>query len=274
VQIQQLEDELGVQLFVRSKRGVEITRPGEVFLVEAREVLSRLDRSASVTKKADRDDAGTLRLGFVATALFSLLPALLEAIKVQLPLVVVELVECPSGAQIQAIQAGTMDLGLGYLEELPHQVSSATVLLEQFVIVLPAMHKAAKKKMVSFDDFRDDLLMIPRKDLFPSKYQLIIDLLVAAGVTDMRMQEIDHPLTALALAAANAGFAFVPASALHLTPKGVVLRPLAMDVPAFKTVALWSNQSPDPLVQRVLGILRTIKKGSKVSSANLAASKA
>jgi DNA-binding transcriptional LysR family regulator len=89
-----------------------------------------------------------------------------------------------------------------------------------------------------------------------SSYQAIIDLLLAAGMTDMRMQEIEHPLTALALASANADFAFVPASAQELSARGVVFRPLKADVPPLETVALWSNASPDPLVPRVLDILR------------------
>src|ERR1700756_4150361 len=57
-------------------------------------------------------------------------------------------------------------------------------------------------------------------------------------MTDMRTQEIEHPLTALALASANAGFAFVPASARELSARGVVFRPLKADVPPLETVAL------------------------------------
>jgi DNA-binding transcriptional LysR family regulator len=209
---------------------------------------------------------GTLRLGFVATAMFNILPRLLEELKTQLPMVTVELRESPSSTQMQLLQSGDLDLGLGYLEELPKQISSAIVLSEPFILVLHEKHRAAKKRVVLFEDLKDDLLLIPRKDLFPTKYQAIIDLLLAAGMTDMRTQEIEHPLTALALASANAGFAFVPASAQELSARGVVFRPLKADVPPLETVALWSNASPDPLVARVLDILRRLGSEKKKAS--------
>ena len=266
VQIKQLEEEIGVALFIRSKRHVEITRPGKVFLKTTREALAMIDRSVSSARRAERGEVGTLRLGFVATAMFNILPRLLEELKTQLPMVTVELRESPSSTQMQLLQSGDLDLGLGYLEELPKQISSAIVLSEPFILVLHEKHRAAKKRVVLFEDLKDDLLLIPRKDLFPTKYQAIIDLLLAAGMTDMRTQEIEHPLTALALASANAGFAFVPASAQELSARGVVFRPLKADVPPLETVALWSNASPDPLVARVLDILRRLGSEKKKAS--------
>jgi DNA-binding transcriptional LysR family regulator len=216
-----------------------------------------LDRSVSSARRAERGEVGTLRLGFVATALFNILPRLLEELKTQLPMVTVELRESPSSTQMQLLQSGDLDLGLGYLEEVPKQISSAIVLSEPFILVLHEKHRAAKKRVVLFEDLKDDLLLIPRKDLFPTLYQAIIDLLLAAAMTDMRTQDIEHPLTALALASANAGFAFVPASAQELSARGVVFRPLNADVPPLEIVALWSNASPDPLVARVVDIPQT-----------------
>src|SRR5258705_2565121 len=68
VQIKQLEEEIGVALFIRSKRHVEITRPGKDFLKTAREALVMLDRIVSSARRAELCEVGTLRLGIVATA--------------------------------------------------------------------------------------------------------------------------------------------------------------------------------------------------------------
>ena len=122
VQIKRLEEEIGVALFIRSKRHVEITRPGKVFLKTAREALVMLDRSVSSARRAERGEVGTLRLGFVATAMFNILPRLLAELKTQLPMVTVELRESPSSTQMQLLQSGDLDLGLGYLEELPNSL--------------------------------------------------------------------------------------------------------------------------------------------------------
>ena len=259
VQIRQLEDEVGVPLFQRSMRRVEITRAGEVFLITAREVLSMLERSSSAARQAHQGEAGTIRIGFVPTASFAILPRLLEEIRKQLPLVLVELKEWPEAAQIRELQSGALDIGIGHLEELSDRLESMLLLRERFVLVLPKTHPAARKKTVNFKDLRDDLLLIPRRDLFPTVHQMIVGTFVAGGVTPNRTQVVEHVQTAMALAAANAGFALVPESANRLSPRGVIFRPLNAVVPKFETVALWLRGSTDPLVMRVLEILRQIR---------------
>jgi DNA-binding transcriptional LysR family regulator len=87
---------------------------------------------------------------------------------------------------------------------------------------------------------------------------VIVRTLVAGGVTPKRTQPIEHVQTAIALAAANAGFAFVPESADNSWHGEVIFRPLDAVVPNFETVALWLRGNADPLVRRVLGIFGRI----------------
>jgi DNA-binding transcriptional LysR family regulator len=108
---------VGVPRFHLSKRRVEITRAGEVFLITAREVLSMLERSSSAARRAQQGEARTIRIGFVLTASFAILPCLLEEIRKQLPLVLVELKEWPEAAQIRELQSDTLDIGIGNLED-------------------------------------------------------------------------------------------------------------------------------------------------------------
>lgn len=258
VQIKQLEDEVGVRLFDRSKRHVEITRGGEVFLTTAREVLSMLERSSSTARQAQQGEVGTIRIGFVPTASVAIVPRLLEEIKTQLPLVEVELKEWPEATQISELQSGALDIGISHREKLSDRLESMLLLRERLILALPKHHQAARKKAVNFDDVRDDLLLIPRKDLYPTLHKMIIGTFVAGGVRPNRTQAIEHLQTAIALTAANAGFAFVPESADKLWPQEVIFRPLDAGVPKFETVALWLRGSADPLIRRILEILRQI----------------
>ena len=66
-QIKQIEDELGVELFRRTKRSVKLTPAGEVFIAEARSLLRQLDRVAKVTVEASRGEVGNLLVGTVTT---------------------------------------------------------------------------------------------------------------------------------------------------------------------------------------------------------------
>jgi DNA-binding transcriptional LysR family regulator len=258
VQIQQLEDEVGIRLFHRSKRHVEITRGGEVFLTTAREVLSMLDRSSSAARQAQQGEVGTIRIGFVPNASFAIVPRLLEEIKKQLPLVDVELKEWPEATQILELQSGALDMGITQREKVPDSLESMLLLRERLLLALPKHHQAAQKKAVNFDDVRDDLLLIPRKDLFPTLHQMIVRIFVAGGVALNTTQATEHLQTAIALVVANVGFAFVPESADILWPQEVIFRPLDAVVPKVETVALWLRGSADPLVRRILEILRQI----------------
>src|SRR5580698_7594215 len=109
VQIKQLEDELGAVLFRRSKRHVEITRAGEVFLSAAREILLKLQQASAAALHAESGEAGTIRLGFIPTATFQILPMLLEKIRSTLSLVNLELKEGPEDPQIIGLRSGYID---------------------------------------------------------------------------------------------------------------------------------------------------------------------
>ncbi len=258
VQIKQLEDEVGVRLFNRSKRHVEITRGGEIFLITAREVLSMLERSSSAARQAQQGEIGTIRIGFVPDASFTIVPRILEEIQNQLPLVGVDLKERPEAMQIRELQSGALDIGIAHGQKLSDRLESMVLLRERLILALPKHHPAARKKAVNFQDVRDDVLLIPQRDLFPTLHQMIVRIFVAGGVMPNRTQPTEHLQTAIALAAANAGFALVPESADKLWAREVIFRPLDAVVPKFETVALWLRGNADPLVRRILEILRQI----------------
>jgi DNA-binding transcriptional LysR family regulator len=265
VQIKQLEDELGVSLLRRSKRHVEITRAGEVFLSAAREVLLKLQQASAAARHAESGEAGTIRLGFIPTASFHILPLLLEKIRSTLPLVVVELKERPEALQIRGIQSGAFDISIGHLGDSYNQIESMLLVREPIVVALPKGHKAARKRSVALRDLEGELFHIPSKDLFPSLHHLIVTAFVQNHVPLNRYQMIEHFQTAVALTMARAGFAFLPYWAKNFVPEGVVLRPPGFSIRPLETFALWSHGNVDPLVQRVLSLLKEIRRDLRAS---------
>ena len=260
VQIKQLEDELGVSLLRRSKRHVEITRAGEVFLPAAREILLKLKQASAAALHAESGKAGRIRLGFIPTASFHILPLLLDKIRSTLPLVNVELKEGPEAVQIRGIQSGAFDISIGHLGNSYDRIESMLLVRERIVVALPKGHKAARKRAVALKDFEGELFMIPSKDLFPSLHQLIAMTFVENHVPLNRYQMVEHFHTAVALTMARAGFAFLPYWAKNFVPEGVVLRSPSFSIRPLETFALWSRGNADPLVQRVLSLLKEIKR--------------
>jgi DNA-binding transcriptional LysR family regulator len=259
VQIKQLEEELGVALFRRSKRRVEITRAGEVFLSASREVLLRLKQASAAALHAESGEAGTIRLGFIPTAGFHILPRLLEIIRSTLPLVNVGLKEGTEGPQIEGLRSGTFDICIGHLSRTYGQIENMLLIREPLVVALPKGHRAARKKNVGAKDLEGELLIMPAKDVFPNIHQMIATACLRNHMPLDRYQIAENFLTAVNLTNARVGFAFLPASAKGFVPEGVVLRTPDFSVGPLDTFALWSRGNVDPLVHRVLGLLKEIK---------------
>jgi DNA-binding transcriptional LysR family regulator len=265
VQIKQLEDELGVSLFRRSKRHVKITRAGEVFLSTAREILLKLQQASAAALHAESGEAGTIRLAFIPTASFHILPLFLEKIRSTLPLVNVELKEGPEALHVPGIQSGTFDISIGHLGDNYDQIESMLLVREPIVVALPKGHKAARKRAVALKDFEGERFMIPSKDLFPSLHQLIAMAFTQNLVAPKKYQGVEHFQTAVALTMARAGFAFLPYWAKNLVPEGVVLRPPSFSIQPLETYALWSRGNVDPLIQRVISLLKDIRRDLRAS---------
>jgi DNA-binding transcriptional LysR family regulator len=260
VQIKQLEDELGVALFRRSKRRVEITRGGEVFLSATREILLRLQQASAAALHAESGEVGTIRLGFIPTASFQILPRLLEKIRSTLPLVNVELREGSENPQMTGLRSGTLDVCIGHLSRTYDQIENMLLIRERLVVALPKGHRAARKEYVGLRDLEGELLIMPSKDLLPSLHQMIAAAFLKNHMPLDRYQMAEHFQTGVNLTKARVGYMFLPASARDFVPDGVVLRTPGFSIGPLDTFALWSRGNVDPLVHRILSLLKEIKK--------------
>ncbi|WP_263367917.1 LysR substrate-binding domain-containing protein [Edaphobacter bradus] len=258
VQIKQLEDELGVSLFRRSKRRVEITRAGEVFLSAAREILLRLQQASAAALHAESGELGTIRLGFVPTASFHILPRLLEKIRSTLPLVNVELREGSEDLQITGLRTGTLDVCVGHLSRTYDQIENILLIREPLVLALPKGHRAARKRVVGIGDLEGELFIMPSKDVLPGPHQMIATALLKHHISLDRYQLAEHFQTGVNLTRAGVGIMFLPASAKDFVPDAVVLRTPGFSIGPLDTFALWSRGNVDPLVHRVLSVLKEV----------------
>jgi DNA-binding transcriptional LysR family regulator len=260
VQIKQLEEELGVALFRRSKRRVEITRAGEVFLSAAREILLRLQQASAAALHAESGEVGTIRIGFIPTASFHIVPRVLEKMRSTLPLVNVELKEGPEDPQIAGLRSGAFDVCIGHLSRTYHEIENLLLIRERVVVALPKGHSAARKRYVRLRDLEGELLIMPSKDLLPGLHQMIATAYLKNHMPLGRYQMAEHFQTGINLTKARVGFMFLPSSAKDFIPDGVVLRTPDFSIGPLDTFALWSRGNVDPLVHRVLSLLREVRK--------------
>jgi DNA-binding transcriptional LysR family regulator len=220
----------------------------------------KLKQSSTAALHAERGEAGTIRLGFIPTAGFHILPRLLEKVRRTLPLVNVELREGPEAPQIPGIRSGAFDISIGHLGDSYDQIESVLLIRERIVVALPKGHKAALKRAVGLRDLEGELFIIPSKDMLPSLHQTIVTVFLQNHVPLNRYQMVEHFQAAVSLVKARMGIAFLPSSARDFVPEGVVLRPPSFSIAPLDTFALWSAGNLDPLLWRVLSLLKEISK--------------
>jgi DNA-binding transcriptional LysR family regulator len=236
--IRALEERLGVALFVRNRRRVELAPAGERLLEEARRTVAQLERAVGELRGMAAGERGRLRIGFVSLADYGVLPGLLKAYKAARPGVQLALREMLSPEQSAALAAGTLDFGL-----LLPPVSEAAglehlvVQRERFVAALPARHRlaAARGPLAMSALAGESFVMVPRQ-IAPGLYDIVSGLAARAGFSLNVAQEAIQMQTVVSLVSSGLGAAVVPGSIANLGRRGVVYRKLADRHP---TLELW-----------------------------------
>src|ERR1700733_5761752 len=248
-QIRALEDELGFTLLTRTRRRVELTPAGEAFLRDARALLSELDGAVATARRIDAGQTGRLRVGFVGSALLSIVPGTVERFRASRPGVAIELRERSTVDQQRAVAAGVVDVGLVRPPiEDAGELRAETVLRERTVAALPAGHPLAPLTRVPLRRLAaEPHVMFPR-DQAPGFHDLLIAALAGTGAGPRVIQYAPEMLTIIGLVAAGTGVSLVPASVSRLALDGVTYRPVT-GAPRSELVAITRAGDDSALVR-------------------------
>lgn len=226
MQIRQLESLLGVQLLVRDRRKVELTRAGEAFLEEARRTLKQARYAMEVAQRAGEGQVGRLHIGFVASAPFNVLPEVLRAYRQAYPAVSIELLEMSTSQQVQALRDRRIDVGFIRLPLEAEGLSQVRVLSEPLVAALPEAHRLAGQRTLDVRDMATESFVLFPRSVGAGLYDQIVGLCVEAGFSPTIGQEASLMQTIVGLVGAGLGVAVVPESVQYIHGTGVVYRPL------------------------------------------------
>ena len=253
-QIQQLENELGVQLIDRTTR-IGHAHPGRVaFLPDARRILQLAEGAALNVKRVPAGDLGTVVVGFTAASAHAVLPRLLDKAREQLPDVKLELREMVSSAQIEGLMTGELDLGMARPPLKRPGIVSRPLLHEQLIAALPVAHPLVditRQLTVNDLDGEDVIMYSPVQARYFN--ELLVSTFTIAGATPRYVQYVTQVHTMLVLVRSGLGIALVPASAATLHPDGVVFRSIgAFRERPVELDAAWRGDSTNPALHRLL----------------------
>lgn len=217
-QIKRLEKELGTELFRRTRRKVELTGAGESFLAEARRTLVHAERAGEAARSAARGEAGWLRIGFVGSISYDLLPRVLGEFREHYPQVQMDLRQLTTQAQIEALQTGDIDVGLAREMESVEGLTVLPLFTEPLIAALPDSHLLAGREQISLEELsKEQFITVPRSQA-PRLYDRFVSLCHAAGFSPTISQEASQFPTILGLVSAELGVSAIP-DAVRAFPK-------------------------------------------------------
>ncbi len=239
--IRALEERLGVALFARTRRRVELTPEGARLLEEARRTLAQLERTVGELRGLAAGEQGRLRVGFVSLADYGVLPGLLKAYKAARPGVTLALREMLSPQQAEALASGELDFGL-LLPPVAGAVRLEHIVVqrERFVAALPSRHRLARRRgrIAMAELAGEPFVMVPR-EIAPGLYDIVTGLAARAGISLNVAQEAIQMQTVVSLVSSGLGAAIVPGSVANLGRRGVVYRDIVDSHPRLDLWLAW-----------------------------------
>ncbi|MBU9366027.1 LysR family transcriptional regulator [Burkholderia multivorans] len=255
-QIKGLEDALGVRLFNRRKRGIDLTTAGESFRAEAQKLLALHGQAIDIVRRTARGEMGRLAIGYVPSAMFERsFPLQLRAMREQHPNVELILRDGTLVELSRALLAGEIDVALVRApvpKDLPlrHRVHST----QELTVILPAGHAlAALDKIPLARLVAEPMIGFPDPDNVGIMH-VVANLAAKAGATLEQKWRVADVGSILGLVAAGVGFGIVPRNFAQLAGPEIVARPLAGRTPRAELWLVWHEEKETPALKRFLAM--------------------
>lgn len=254
-QIAQLEAELGVALFIRSRRRVELTPAGRLLAERIEPVLRTLTGITAELEAVAGGETGHVRVAFTGLAMATFLPGILREFSRRFPRVRLELNESPTSVQLAGLQNGDIACGFFHPDAPTPGLRTRLLLRERNGVLLPDDHPLAAKTSLKLRDLaQTPFVLFPRKHN-PGFYDRILSAFSQAGVTLHIAEEVWPRANSVGLVRAGLGATFMtPSEAQHLPPE-VSFHALSGPAPESRLVLGWRQPpAPDPALAAFLGV--------------------
>lgn len=245
-QIRNLEERLGVALLARTRRHVELTDAGRLFLEQCYHAVNAVQHGAELARRSARGETGQVTLGALEYSSFTILPSILRAFGEKRPEVDLSLRLLPNTQQENALRFGQIDVSLMRPPIASDEIASALVMREPFLVALPSNHPVASRRKVSIRDLADDKFVLYPRELGPAFHDHLHRFCSAAGFTPRVALEVTQIHTAIGLVGARIGVALVPRSVSRVIVDDVVYKELQQPAPTVDVVLAWRKRMPHP----------------------------
>jgi DNA-binding transcriptional LysR family regulator len=210
MQIKALETHLGTALLERNRRTVRLTPAGAVFLPDAKALVQQITDVELRVARISSGNIGHLRIGYVASAMFQLIPSIVLTFQKHYPQVSLDLKFMSTIEQVASLRNETLDAGIVAMPLKEEGVEVTLIQSEPYAIVIPKNHRLARIKSLSVEHLRDEGFIVYGKRWSSSLYDAQSLLCRKAGFLPQIVQETGDIGSVLTLVAAGLGVSILP----------------------------------------------------------------
>jgi DNA-binding transcriptional LysR family regulator len=264
-QVRKLEEDLGVTLFRRTRRQVELTEAGQALLKGARRILVEIEQTVRTVREVGGAGSSRLRVGFPEYANHTPVAEILRTFEKRHPGVELEQHEWfllqHTLQLVGRLRNGELDVGFLLLPVDDDALAYQHVLRIEIVAAIPEDHPLAAEKEVPLRALAGERLILFSRRFHPMHYDHIVECCREAGFVPNIVQKYEPQVysgpTTYRMVASGAGIGIVvPPLVITSRPPGVVFRPLREPTPTLDLVAAWRRSDPSPNLQAFLKVVR------------------
>ena len=257
-QIKDLEEDVGVKLLNRTKRKVELTEEGAVFLEQARLTLAQADKAVAMARQVSQAKQQMLRIGFVPVAEMKIFPYILPNLRVQNPDLKIELLSLNNNEQMRLLKKGDLDLTFTRHNFNSDEIESQFVIREPLIFILPKDHPLAKYERIPVKALNGIDFIIPSAEQSLTLNQAILDFAKANGIELNIVQKADNILFNINSIGMGLGCTILPGYIAPLTMDNTVIRPLDVELPYLDLYVSYHKNNKSYAVSKFLELLTRV----------------
>lgn len=250
-QIKQMEEIIGAALFIRDKRNVRLTAAGEYLKKEITYIFNHIDFAVRQTTLIDKGSEGEVRVGFLGSAMQSVIPKFLIKADQEYSKIQFSLEEMSNYDQVKGIINDQLDIGFVRLARVPKGVCRKAVESDTFSLVVPKDHFLDKDNFTNMNQVAKEHFVLFSSDYSSVYYNKIVSICEDQGFTPIVSHKSVHAQTIFKLVESKLGVAIVPTS----LQKGFDLNIKFLEIPNISQRAelsvIWKSDNRNPALEKV-----------------------